>query len=751
MKIRTKLSVNTGVSICLALLVAITLFFTSTQIRKALIENQWVDEIVAGINDLDRAIYVHALHQNDQTRWERQLKYNRLKELLSKARFNEKEEMAILDRISKNHEALGVLFDQLGKRKKGAPASYQRKGNQSEDSVASIIAQITAKRERMSNDASLLTRSNNAAILSAARVSFLFLAISVGLMVAFVSSTSLLMIRRITRSLLELEQWADKIAEGKLDHRVYIDGNDEGAKLGRTFNEMTGKLSASYAALEAEIAERRQVEKDLEKKTYDLKERLKELSCLYTISEFAGKNETEEEILNKIVEAIPSAWQYPEITCARITLGEKKFKTGNFKESPWKQVAGILSHGQEIGSVEIRYLEERKTADEGPFLKEERELLNTITKIVEEVIERKRVEQKAQEEYNFRKTIEDSILSGITVVDLEGRQIYVNPAFCKMVGWSQEELLGAKSPFVYWSSEEMQMIGRRLRQELSENQRSGSFELRFQRKTGERFDVLLLDSPLRDNRGKTIGRLASIGDITAHKRTENALKESEKQLKQLAAQLMTAQEEERKRIARELHDSIAASLAGIKFRIETVQNEIRKGTPAYQSLSALVLKIHQIIEEVRKIVANLWPSVLDQLGIKAGMDWLCREFEKTYSQIGVEKRVEIDEEEVPDSLKIVIFRILQEAMSNIAKHSAGNLVRLCLAKNENKLELSVEDNGVGFNPDEIFSAREAGRGLGLVSMRERTQLSGGSFGIESVKGKGTTIRSAWPLQINLGA
>ena len=381
----------------------------------------------------------------------------------------------------------------------------------------------------------------------------------------------------------------------------------------------------------------------MRKKTHDLNERVKELSCLYAISEFAGKNQTEEKILNKIVETIPSAWQYPEIACAQITLGDKKFKTGNFKESPWKQVAGIFSYGREIGAVEIHYLEDRKTEDEGPFLKEERRLLNTIAREIEGIVVRKRAAQKAQDEYAFRKAIEDSILSGIAVVDLEGRQTYVNPAFSKMVGWSQEELLGAKPPFVYWPPEEIGNVCRHFQEALNKRESFEAHEVRFQRRSGERFDALILDSLLGDAQGKVIGLVASVGDITAQKRTENVVRESEKQLKQLASQLLTAQEEERKRIARELHDSIVASLAGIKFRVETIQNEMRKKTSAYESLGALVFKIQQIIEEVRKIMANLRPSVLDQLGIKAGIDWLCRDFEKTYSQIGVEKRVEIDE------------------------------------------------------------------------------------------------------------
>ncbi len=747
MKINTKLSINAAVSIGLALLLGITLFLTADHIHRSVVENRMVDEIVAKINDLDRATYEYALRLDEKPRAKWQQQYDLLQELLSKATFDEKDEMAILDRISENHKALRVLFSQAGTKKQEPRVLSRTKDAQPGNLNPTIIEQVIAKIDFMIGNASLLTESNNADIISAVRNSSLFLVIPIALVIGFVSSTSLLMRRKITHSLLEFEHGAEMIAQGKWDWKIDIEGEDEAARLAMAFNEMTIRLSASYASLEAEIAERKQVEKNLEKKTHALAERVKELSCFYAISDFAAKNATEEEILNKIVKTIPPAWQYPEIACARITLGDKEFKTGNFKELHWKQDAEITSDGQKIGSVEVHYLEERKTEDEGPFLKEERSLLNSIAKEIGGIVERKRAEDKSQAEYAFRRAIENSILSGIGAVDLEGRQTYVSPVFCKMVGWSEEELLGGKAPFVYWPPEEIENIYRTYQEILREEKSSGSFELRFQRRGGERFDVLLLDSQIKDKRGKVIGRVSSIGDITALKRTESALRESENQLKQLASRILTVQEEERKRIAGELHDGIAASLAAIKFNLETTLNKMRKTTAAYGSLCALVSKIQQTVEEVRAIMANLRPPVLDHMGIKAAADWLCREFEKTYSQISVEKKFEIDEKEVPDSLKIVIFRILQEAMNNVAKHSTGDLVHLCLLKNEGKIELSVEDNGAGFGPDEISSANEGGRGLGLVSMRERAQLSEGSFWLESVKGKGTTVRAAWPLQI----
>jgi signal transduction histidine kinase len=136
---------------------------------------------------------------------------------------------------------------------------------------------------------------------------------------------------------------------------------------------------------------------------------------------------------------------------------------------------------------------------------------------------------------------------------------------------------------------------------------------------------------------------------------------------------------------------------------------------------------------------DLRPSILDDLGILATIGWFTREFQKVYSQISVEKEIRIEEKDVPDPLKTAIFRVIQEAMNNISKHSKATLIQLSLGKKEDKIELVIEDNGMGFDLE------TSTRGLGLTSMRERTELSGGAFVIESTTGKGTTIRASWPL------
>ena len=230
-----------------------------------------------------------------------------------------------------------------------------------------------------------------------------------------------------------------------------------------------------------------------------------------------------------------------------------------------------------------------------------------------------------------------------------------------------------------------------------------------------------------------------LGLAIQHIKVEEHLKESENKLRHLSSELMTAQEKERKRIAGELHDSVAAFLSAIKFSIEKILGQKKQGKRNQEELRDLISKIQLANEETRRIMSDLRPSMLDDLGIVPAINWFCREYEKTYSHIRVEKQINISENDLSDSLKTAIFRISQEAMNNIAKHSKASLVNLRLQKANSGIELTIQDNGQGFDLETTK------RGLGLSTMRERSEFSGGTFDLESALGKGTVIHVSWPL------
>ena len=228
--------------------------------------------------------------------------------------------------------------------------------------------------------------------------------------------------------------------------------------------------------------------------------------------------------------------------------------------------------------------------------------------------------------------------------------------------------------------------------------------------------------------------------------SEIELRESENRLRELSAELLYAQEKERRLVAQDLHDSIGSSLAAIKFKVEAALLQTGNNTLQQEpALKGVIPTIQTAIQETRRIQKALRPPVLDELGILATIRWFCREFESTYTAVQIRQEIGIEEEEVPDSLKIVVFRILQEALNNVAKYSGAELVRLSLRKAPGSTELVIEDHGQGFDLKEVLGSESTQRGLGLTGMRERTELSGGTFSIDSVRGKGTVIRAVWPV------
>ncbi len=231
------------------------------------------------------------------------------------------------------------------------------------------------------------------------------------------------------------------------------------------------------------------------------------------------------------------------------------------------------------------------------------------------------------------------------------------------------------------------------------------------------------------------------------RKSENALRESEKQLDYLSSQLLLVQESERRKVATELHDNLGQLLTAIKYNIETVMNRIPAGNGG-EDLENVIHLIQEAVEHVRRIYTQLRPTVLDDLGVRAALTWFCREFEGANNQISVNKQFDVEEEEIPDRLKLAMFRIVQDAMDNIASHSCAKNVWLSLSNDGGCLRLSIRDDGNGFDVSEKMSHTNPGGGLGLRSMKRRAELSGGGAEIISEVGAGTTVRVVWSKEVS---
>jgi PAS domain S-box-containing protein len=406
-----------------------------------------------------------------------------------------------------------------------------------------------------------------------------------------------------------------------------------------------------------------------------------------------------------------------------------------------------------------------------PIRNEKGEIVRTAG-IGQDITERKRAEaQIIRAKQEWERTF-DAVPDLIMILDNEYRVVRVNKAMAGRLGCTPKDLVGQICYDVFHGTEKPTAHCPHAR--LMADGLAHSAEVHEDRLGG---DFLVSVNPLHDPDGKLAGSVHVARDITERKQaeealqkardelerrveertaelkqeikerkqTEEALRESESHLRYLSSQLLTAQENERKKIARELHDSIGQSLSALKFSVENRLRQVggNNSEKSAQALEAIVPVIQKSIEEVRKIAMDLRPSVLDDLGILATISWFCREFQSIYSGIRIEQQINIQEDDVPDPLKTVIYRVSQEALNNVAKHSKADLVRLSLRKTDGAIELAIEDNGLGFDLKDLLSVEGIKTGLGLASMKERAELSGGSFTIESGKGTGTTVRATW--------
>jgi len=237
--------------------------------------------------------------------------------------------------------------------------------------------------------------------------------------------------------------------------------------------------------------------------------------------------------------------------------------------------------------------------------------------------------------------------------------------------------------------------------------------------------------------------LCHMEDVTRRKVAEEKLRKSEGELRALSFKLMKVEEKERKRIARELHDSIGQYLTAIKFNAENILTRLIQNDQetVIETLQAGIPLIQRTIEEVRRIMMDLRPTILDDLGIIATISWFCREFQAVYRTITVEQQILLDECHVPEPLKIILYRIMQEAMNNAAKYSRAIRIRVRLEQAKGDIKFTIIDNGIGFN------AGRKHKGLGLISMRERIEGSGGRMVFRTKAGQGTMIQASWPVAI----
>jgi PAS domain S-box-containing protein len=349
----------------------------------------------------------------------------------------------------------------------------------------------------------------------------------------------------------------------------------------------------------------------------------------------------------------------------------------------------------------------------------------------------KQMETALRESESKYRTLFESVPVGIALTTYQGRVLETNDLMLDMLGYGRDDLDQVKVQDVYCYPEDRERILTKAREDSHHTVRD--FELKLKRKDGRTFYASVTMTLL--NVGGEYTLLTVINDITKRKVAEEALR-------RLPSRILESQEEERKKIALEIHDGIGQTLSAIKYRVENALRLLsgQEALGVSQALEPIITTVQDAVEEIRRISMDLRPSSLSELGILATLSWHCRQFEATYSDIRIEKSLDIQEDNLSDTLRSVIYRITQEALNNIAKHSAATLIHFSLAQRGDRVELSIRDNGEGFNAESLLVNSRPDQ-LGLTGMKERAELSGGTFSIESEVGTGTTVRASWPLAV----
>jgi PAS domain S-box-containing protein len=349
-----------------------------------------------------------------------------------------------------------------------------------------------------------------------------------------------------------------------------------------------------------------------------------------------------------------------------------------------------------------------------------------------EITDERRHEIALRESEERFRTLADALPLGIWVAGAVGDCVYVNRTWLEWTGRTLERELGDGWKERVHASDVTRVT--RAFNQATKNRQPFSIEFRLQRRDGAFGWVLHHVRPRYDDAGTLLGFVGGCIDITERL-------ESQARLRELHGRLINAQEQERRRMARELHDDLQQRLALLAIELEGLA--LGQASPLGQDVARQVRRLfartNEISNEVHRMAHRLLPAKLETLGLLATVDGYCREIQQTVRTVFSHRAVPAA---IPDDVALCMFRVLQEALGNVIKHSGAAEVHVELTGDQDVMRLTVTDSGRGFDLDTAL----AGGGLGLIGMRERLRLVGGDVKFESAVGAGARIEAVVPLR-----
>ncbi len=477
---------------------------------------------------------------------------------------------------------------------------------------------------------------------------------------------------------------------------------------------------------------------------HDYGKRIKELRCVYGVSKLLENPDVSlEGVLQETVNLIPPAWRYPEITCARILFEKREFKTKNFNETPWKQSAEIRMYGKKVGAVEVYYLEQNPTLDEGPFSKEERDLIEDVAERLGKFAERKKAEGALRESEKKYRELADLLPQTVFETDEKGNITFANRKGFESFGFAQEDLEKGLNAFQMFIPEDQDKVRKNFQRILSGEQLGGN-EYTARRKDGSTFPVIVYSSPVI-NENKPMGLRGIIIDITERKQMQEGLLKAEK---------LAAIGEVATMVGHDLRNpltGIATAAYYLKMKLgPKMDKKINKMLELIEKDIGYSNKIiNDLLEYSRKIRLELVETTPKSI-IKDSLTLVkVPENIQILDLTGNKPRINIDVQK----MKRVFVNIIKNSIDAMPD---GGALTVKSKESGDIVEITFTDTGTGMAREIIeklwtpfFTTKAKGMGLGLSICKRIVEAHSGSISAKSTVGKGTTFTVTLPIRLKI--